>query len=94
MDKPKPQGGRPRRRPFAAHEARALRIRLSNAAGWLQQARWRLSANSDVATYMNKMHEGDVAIVQQYGLVVATALDRLVGALEDPISPDDGQADV
>jgi hypothetical protein len=68
-----------------------MSIRLRNAAGWLKQARWRLLATTETASYVQKMHAGDCTIVLQYGPVVVAALERLASALQDPVAPDEEQ---
>lgn len=77
MEKPKPTGGRPRRRPIAAHDARRTAIRLRRAEEALQQLRWELRDHDDVRLYLYERRRGDVMWLMEQLQAVEEAIGRL-----------------
>lgn len=84
--------GRPRRRPYAAHDARAVGRRARNAIEALRQFRWCLDGHPEVRRHWQETG----AVWEKYwreneGLLVA-ALSRLVAGLDDPVASEAGGA--
>lgn len=85
--------GRPRRRPFAAHAARAVRLRVQNARTATLHLAWRLQGEHEVSAYLA------VAVPAQYRwfvlnyATIADVLRRLDAALVDPSAPAEGAGD-
>lgn len=88
-----PGRGRPRRRPFAAHAARAVRVRIANARTATQHVAWRLQGEPEVAAYLAQAVPAHYRyVISQYAVWVE-ALRRLDAALVDPSVPDEGVGD-
>lgn len=80
--------GRPRRRPFAAHAARAVRLRIENARAATLYLAWRLQGEPEVSAYLAQAAPGHYRyFIAQYAAWV-DVLRRLDAALSDPSVPD------
>jgi hypothetical protein len=88
MATPKPKGGRPRRRPFAAHDARAVRIRARNAIYWLDQFRWCLDGHPEVLAYFRQGRPEGYEFWRANESVVRGVLRVLDRDLQDPVAPE------
>lgn len=93
MDTTKPKGGRPRRRPYAAHDARAVAIRARNAESWLQQLGWCLDGHPDVLNYWLEVRPAMALEWRQHQRAMLVLLDSLLASLSEQGAPDEGQAD-
>lgn len=93
MEKPKPKGGRPRRRPFAAHDARAVATRARNAESWLQQLGWCLDGHPDVLNYWLEVRPAMALEWRKHHRAMLVLLDSLLSSLSEPIAPAEGQVD-
>jgi hypothetical protein len=89
MATPHNRTGRPRRRPFAAHDARAVAIRARNAVGWLDQFRWCLDGHPEVRAYFRQVRPDGYAYWQANESVVRGVLEVLLRDLQGPIAPDE-----
>jgi len=92
METPKPKGGRPRRRPFAAHDARAVTLRARNAIAWLDQFRWCLDGHPEVREYFRQVRPDGYEYWRANESVVRGVLQVLLRDLQDPMVPDEGSA--
>jgi alpha-amylase/alpha-mannosidase (GH57 family) len=86
--------GRPRKRPYAAHDGRAVAIRARNAQHWLQQLRWRLDAEPEVLRHLYVERRSDIQWLYANGPVMVEVIDRLALAIDVRAAADEGQADV
>jgi len=77
METPKPKGGRPRRRPVAAHDARRTRLRLRRAGEALQALRWELQDNGEVRLYLYERRRGDVMWLMEKLKPIEETIGRL-----------------
>jgi hypothetical protein len=93
MEKPNNRTGRPRRRPFAAHDARAVALRARNAIAWLDQFRWCLDGHPEVREYFRQVRPDGYEYWRANESVVRGVLQVLLRDIMDPTAPDDGQAD-
>lgn len=93
MTPPNNRTGRPRRRPFAAHNARAVVTRAENAIRWLEELRWRLGSEKEVEGHLRAVRTADLVWFYTNGQVMENVIARLVASLADPIAPDEGQSD-
>lgn len=92
METPKPRGGRPRRRPYAAHDARAVAIRARNAESWIKQLGWCLDGRPDVLNYWLERRPAMALEWHVHQRAMLVLLDSLLSSLSEPISADEGQA--
>lgn len=93
MEKPKPPVGRPRRRPFAAHDARAVAIRARNAESWLQQLGWCLDGHPEVLNYWLEVRPAMALEWRKHQRATLVLLDSLLSSLSEPIAPAEDVAD-
>jgi hypothetical protein len=94
METPKPKGGRPRRRPFAAHDARRARTYLNRAARELQALRWELQRNDEVLRYLYVERKRDLQWAMEVARPLEETLKRLMSVLDARPAPAEDQADV
>jgi hypothetical protein len=93
MNKPPAGVGRPRKRPFAAHDARAVAIRARNARSYLQHLRWCLDGHPEVLAHFAMVApEWSLWLTRNQPVMVET-LSRLLAALQDPVAPDPEESD-
>lgn len=85
--------GRPRRRPYAAHNARAVKLRAENARRWLRELRWRLDAEPEVMRDLYVERKADIAYLYGQGPVMVDVLQRIINHLVAIGDGDEGQAD-
>lgn len=85
--------GRPRRRPYAAHDARRARTYLRSAARELQALRRELQHNDDVLRYLYTERKTDLQWAMEVARPLEETLGRLVRALDGQPVEGEGQAD-
>jgi hypothetical protein len=83
MNPPHNRTGRPRRRPYAAHDARAVKLRAENARRWLQELRWRIDAEPEVMRDLYVERKADITYLYGQGPILVDVLDRIINHLAD-----------